>query len=160
MANDVSKEKRVLDVNALAIFLVKDHPGNERISHVVEEGLRGAYIPLIMDILPIRAYWIMTKKWGCPEKESAEAIEHFVKAYDRPQYLSLKKETIVESFRLSEELRHNVFDCVYLAFALQERAKGIVTTDTDFERLCKRVGLEYINPIPTEILKHFKQQNK
>lgn len=160
MANDVSKEKRVLDVNALAIFLVKDHPGNECLSCVIEEGLRGAYIPLIMDVLPLRAYWIMTKKWGCPEKESVEAIEHFVKTYDRPQYLSLKKETIVESFRLSEELRHDVFDCVYLAFALQERAKGIVTTDTDFERLCKRVGLEYINPIPTEVLKHFKQQNK
>lgn len=156
----MSKEKRVLDVNALAIFLVIDHPGNEHISHVVEEGLRGAYVPLIMDILPIRAYWIMTKKWGCPEKESAEAIEQFVKAYDRPRYLGLKKETIVESFRLSEELRHDVFDCVYLAFALQERAKGIVTTDTDFERLCKRVGLEYINPIPIEVLKHFKQQNK
>jgi predicted nucleic acid-binding protein len=150
----------MFDVNVLAIFLVKDHPGNRHVSVVVEEGLRGAYIPLVLDILPVRAYWIMTKKWGCPEKESAKAIEHFVKAYDMPQYPSLRKDTIVESFRLAEKLRHDVFDCIYLAFALQEGAKGIVTTDTDFERLCKRVELDYVNPVPMEVLERFKNQNK
>jgi predicted nucleic acid-binding protein len=160
LASEKGKEKRVLDVNALAVFLVKDHPGNEYVSSVVEEGLRGAYVPVVMDILPVRAYWIMTRRWGCSEKESAEAIRHFVKAYDRPQYSSLRKEAIVESFRLAEELNHDVFDCVYLAFALQEGAKGIVTTDTDFERLCKRVGLEYVNPVPIEVLRRFKEHNR
>jgi predicted nucleic acid-binding protein len=53
-----------------------------------------------------------------------------------------------------------MFDCVYLALALQEKAKGIVTTDTDFERLCKRVGLEYVSPVPLKVLKRFKEQNK
>lgn len=139
---------------------MKDHPGNEYVSSVVEEGLRGAYVPVVMDILPVRAYWIMARRWGCSEKESAEAIRHFVKAYDRPQYSSLRKEAIVESFRLAEELNHDVFDCVYLAFALQEGAKGIVTTDTDFERLCKRVGLEYVNPVPIEVLRRFKEHNR
>lgn len=153
-------EKRVFDVNVLAIFLVKDHPGNEYVSRVVREGLRGAYVPVIMDILPVRVYWIMTRKWGFPEKESIAAIEHFVKAYDRPLYSCLKRETILESFRLAGELGHDVFDCVYLAFALQEKAVGIVTTDTDFEKLCERKGLEYINPVPKEVLKSFKQQNK
>jgi predicted nucleic acid-binding protein len=152
--------KLVFDVNVLAIFLVANHPGNEYVSSVVSEGLRGAYVPVIMDILPIRAYWIMTRKWGCPEKESAGAMEHFVKAYDRPFYPCIKKETILESFRLDSELGHNVFDCLYLAFALQEKAVGIVTTDTDFEHLCEFKGLEYINPVPKEVLKSFKQQNK
>ena len=160
MANDVSAEKRVIDVNVLAVFLVKDHPGNEYVSPVVEEGLRGAFIPLVMDILPIRAYWIMTKKWECPEKESAEAVEYFVKAYDRPRYPCLRRETLLESFRLAKKLRHDVFDCIYLAFALQEDAKAIVTTDTDFEQLCKQTGLEYVNPVPKEVLKQFKEQNK
>lgn len=158
--SETGKQRKVFDVNILTIFLVKDHPGNKYVSSAVEEGLRGAYIPLVMDILPVRAYWIMTKRWGCPEKESAEAIRHFVKAYDRPQYPSLRKETIVESFGLAEELKHDVFDCVYLAFALQEGANAIVTTDVDFERLCKRVGLEYVNPVPLEVLKRFKEQNK
>lgn len=157
MASEITREKKVLDVNALAIFLVDDHPGNKYVSPVVEEGLRGAYIPLVMDILPVRAYWVMTRRWRCSEKESAEAILHFVKAYDRPQYPSLKKETMVESFKLAEELKHDVFDCVYLAFALQEGANAIITTDTDFERLCRRVKLEYLNPVPMEVLRRFKE---
>lgn len=153
-------EKQVFDVNVLAIFLVKDHPGNAYVSRAVEEGLRGAYIPLVMDILPVRAYWVMTRRWGCPEKESADAIAHFVKAYDRPRYPCLKRETVLEGFRLAEKLGHEVFDCVYLAFALQEKAEGIITTDTDFESLCSRVSLKYINPVPKEVLKRFKEQNK
>jgi len=159
LASEYSKERRVLDVNVLAIFLVKDHPGNDYVSSIVEEGLRGAYVPLVMDILPVRAYWIMTRRWRCPEKESADAIKHFIKAYDRPQYSSLNKDTLLESFRMAEELKHDVFDCVYLAFAMQERANAIITTDTDFERLCKLVRLEYINPVPSEVLKRFKEQN-
>jgi predicted nucleic acid-binding protein len=160
LASEGNKEKKVLDVNALAIFLVKDHPGNTFVSPVVEEGLRGAYIPILMDILPIRSYWIMTKKWGCPRTESAEAVSHFIRAYDRVRYAGLQKETIVESFGLAEKLKHDVFDCAYLAFALQERAKAIVTTDTDFGRICSQVGLEYINPVPKNVLKRFADQNR
>lgn len=154
------EEKRVLDVNALAIFLVKDHPGNLFVSSVVEEGVRGVYIPVLMDILPVRAYWIMTKRWGCPQIESARAIEHFVKAYDRVCYAGLRRESILESFELAEKLKHDVFDCAYLAFALQEKARGIVTTDTGFERICRQVGLEYMNPVPRNVLKRFAEQNK
>ena len=153
-------EKRVFDVNVLAIFLVKGHPGCEYVSPVVEEGLRGAYVPLVMDVLPVRAYWVMTRRWGLPEKESAEAVEHFVKAYERPRYPCLTREAILEGFSLARELRHDVFDCMYLALALQEKAAGIVTTDTDFEKLCKHVGLGYYNPVPKEVLKRFKGQNK
>lgn len=150
------KERRVLDVNVLAIFMVENHPGNRHVSTIVEEGLRGAYIPLIMDILPIRAYWVMTTRWKCPERESAEAIKHFIKEYDRPQYYSLYKQTIARSFDLAEELNHDVYDCAYLAAATQEGASAIITTDTDFERLCRRMEIEYINPVPIEILKRFK----
>ena len=161
MASSVgSVEKRVLDVNVLAVFLVKGHPGSEHVSSVVEAGLRGAYVPLIVDVLPFRAFWIMTRRWGLPEKESAAAVEHFVKTYEVPRYPSLSREAILEGFRLAEELRHDVFDCMYVALALQEKANGIVTTDTDFEKLCKSVGLGYYNPVPKEVLKRFKEQNK
>jgi predicted nucleic acid-binding protein len=157
LANDVAKQ--VFDVNVLAIFLVNDHPGNPYVSPIVEGGLRGTYVPLLMDIVPVRAYWIMTKQWGCSKRESADAVAHFVKAYDRVCYRSLNRETILESFRLADELGHDVFDCVYLAFALQEKANGILTTDTDFERLCRHTGLTYNNPVPKEVLKRFKEQN-
>ena len=153
-------EKRIIDVDMLAIFLVEDHPGNQYVAPIIEEGLRGSYTPLIMDIIPIRAYWIMTRRWNCPEKESAEALKHFLREYDQPQYPSLTKQTTIASFKLAEELKHDVFDCIYIAFALQEGAAAIVTTDTDFERLCKRSQLEYINPVPPSILKRFKEWNK
>jgi predicted nucleic acid-binding protein len=66
----------------------------------------------------------------------------------------------LKGFQLAGELRHDVFDCMYLALALQEKAAGIVTTDTDFEKLCKNVGLRYYNPVPKEVLKRFREQNK
>ena len=151
------EDRRILDVNVLAIYLVSDHPGNEHVSPIIEEGLSGIYIPLIMDILPIRAYWIMTEKWGCDKAESTKAVKHFVENYDRPHYYCLQRQTLTRSFELSEKLNHDIYDCVYLAAAIQENASAIITTDTDFQKLCKHVNLEYINPIPKEVLKRFKK---
>jgi len=156
----VNKESRVLDVNALAIFLVEDHPGNRYVSPIIEEGLRGAYIPLILDILPVRAYWVMTRKWSCGEKESAEAVRYFVKEYDRPRYCCLNRQTITKSFELAEELRHDIFDCVYLSLALQEGANAMITTDIDLKRPCERVKVNYINPVPLSVLRRFREWNR
>ena len=158
MANS-NPEKRVFDVNVLAIFLTSGHPGFSYVSPLVEAGLRGAYTPVLMDILPVRAYWIMTHPWGLPKAACAVAIEHFVQAYDMPKYASLHRETILEAFKLSKDLNHDVSDCMYLALALQEGASSIVTTDTDFEKLCSQIGISYLNPVPKEILRRFKDQN-
>jgi hypothetical protein len=160
LASRLDVEKRVFDVNILAIYLVKGHPGFEYVSPIVEQGLRGVYIPLIMDFLPTRAYWIMTKRWGLSEKECKSSIDHFLGVYDMPRFAGLSRETIKHGFQLAEDLNHDVFDCMYLAFALQERAAGIVTTDRDFEKLCKSLSLEYINPVPKEVLSRFNEQNK
>lgn len=153
---DTDADRRVLDVNTLAIFFVEDHPGHRYVSPVVEEGLAGRYVPLILDILPLRAYWVMTVKWGCSKDQSAAAIARFLEVYDRPRYPGLHKSSILESFRLAKELRHDVFDCAYLALAQQEGAKSIITTDGDFQRLCKRLKLEYQNPVPDNVLKRFR----
>jgi predicted nucleic acid-binding protein len=153
---DTEEDRRVLDVNTLAIFFVEDHPGHRYVSPVVEEGLTGRYVPLILDILPLRAYWVMTAKWGCAKDESADAIARFLEIYERPQYPGLHKSSVLKSFRLAKELRHDAFDCAYLALTQQESAKSIITTDTDFQRLCKRLNLEYQNPIPNDVLKRFK----
>jgi predicted nucleic acid-binding protein len=157
--NSPEVEKKVLDVNVLAIFLSRGHPGFEYVSPAVESGLRGAYVPILMDILPLRAFWIMTHPWGLPKNECSLAIQHFVKAYELPQYVGLRRETILKGFRLSKELNHDVFDCMYLALALQENASSIITTDRDFEQLCVHTGLKYLNPVPKEILKRFREQN-
>ncbi|MDI6690528.1 MAG: PIN domain-containing protein [Candidatus Bathyarchaeota archaeon] len=151
------EDRRILDVNVLAIYLVSDHPGNEHVSSIMEEGLSGVYTPLIMNILPIRTYWIMTEKWGCDKAESAKAVKYFVENYDRPHYYCLQRQTLTRSFELAEKLNHDIYDCVYLAAAIQENASAIITTDTNFQKLCKRVNLEYINPIPKEVLKRFKK---
>ncbi|MGQ9726227.1 MAG: hypothetical protein ACUVQL_03750 [Candidatus Bathycorpusculaceae bacterium] len=73
-------------------------------SPIIEEGLRGIYTPLIMDILLIRAYWIMTEKWECDKKESAKAVKHFVEKYDRPYYYHLQRQNIIKSFEIAEKL--------------------------------------------------------
>lgn len=52
----------MLDVNVLVIFPVKNHLGNRYVSSVVEEGFRGAYVPLVMDVVTVRAFWIMTRR--------------------------------------------------------------------------------------------------
>lgn len=149
------EDKRIWDVNVLAIYLVSDHPGNEYVSPIVEEGLGGAYTPLILDILPVRAYWIMTERWGCDKGESAKAVRYFLENYDRPHYFCLQRQTLARSFELSEKLGHSVYDCVYLAAAMQENASAILTTDTDFERICESLNLQYINPVPKEVLRRF-----
>ena len=115
---------------------------------------------MIMDFLPMRAYWIMTRRWGLHENDCRASIEHFLNTYDMPRYGGLSRETIVRGFQLAEDLKHDVFDCMYFAFSAQEKATGVVTTDTDFEKLCSRLGLEYVNPVPQEVLKRFKEQNK
>ena len=71
-------------------------------------------------------------------------------------YVPVKKETILEAFKLSKQLKHDVYDCIYLALAKQENASTIITTDTDFQKLCQKTELKYENPIPPKILKQFQ----
>ena len=160
MGSNPSIEKRVFDLNVLAIYLVKGHPGFSAVAPNVEQGLRGSYILLILYFLPVYAFWIMTKRWALPAKECSASIEHFLNSYDIPRYPSLNGKTILLGFRLANELKHDVFDCVYLAIALQEKAISIITTGTDFEKICNHLDIEYVNPVPKEILKRFKEQNR
>ena len=152
-------ERKVWDLNILSIFLVEDHPGNKYVTPIVEEGLRGGYIPILLDILPIRAYWILERKWKIDSKAAMLAVSDFLEKYNTPRYVSLKKETIQEAFKLSKKLRHDVYDCIYIALAKQEKAKTIITTDTDFKKLCEKTGLKYENPVLEKILKNFKNYN-
>ncbi|GAI82454.1 unnamed protein product, partial [marine sediment metagenome] len=94
-------------------------------------------------------------KWNIDKQLVKEIILEFVQNYSSPIYVSLVRETIIEAFKYSNELKHDIYDCYYLALAKQENATSILTTDTDFDYLCKKIGLSYENPVPPDILKKF-----
>ena len=151
----VARDKITIDVNTLAIFLVEDHPGNRYVAPQLEEGLQGRFIPLTPDIVPIRAYWITPRQWGCDREESEKAIRHFLDHYPTVQYCRITREVVHVAFELARELHHDGFDTAYLAVALQNQATGIMTTDTDFRKLCQKKHLQYLNPVPTRVLEKF-----
>ncbi len=147
--------RKLIDINFLSIFFVEDHPGFSYIKKLMDEGLTGAFKIIIPEILPFRAYWILTTKWGIDKQLTKEIIFEFVKNYSIPIYVGLKRETIIEAFKYSNELNHDIYDCYYLALAKQENVSSILTTDTDFDKLCKKIGLNYENPVHLDILKKF-----
>ncbi|MEM2759654.1 MAG: type II toxin-antitoxin system VapC family toxin [Nitrososphaerales archaeon] len=148
-------ESKIIDINILSIFLVEDHPAHAYVKDTMFSGLKGVFKPILLDILPIRAHWLMTARWNIDRNESIRAVRSFLR-YNQPVYVGMTKSSIEYAFQLSEELKHDVYDCCYLALAAQEGASGIVTTDSDFESLCRRKNLRYENPVPNKILRKFK----
>ncbi len=146
---------KLIDVNTFAIYFVENHPGFPFIKPKIEKGIVGEYQLMIPEILPFRAYWILTTKWAIEKHIAKEIIFDFLKNYSNPTYIGLNRQTLLEAFQLSNELHHDIYDCYYLALAKQEKADIILTTDTDFEKLCPKVDLGYDNPVPLDILKKF-----
>lgn len=144
----------LIDVNALAIYLVEDHPGHEHIAPLVDAGLAGRSTLLAPDQLPLRARWVMTTKWKIPKKDVDAALKDFL---DQPRvsYVGADRATLAHAFQLAQDLRHDVYDAYYLALALKHKATGLLTTDIGFQPLCTKVGLDYENPVPREVLKRF-----
>lgn len=146
-------DRVLLDVNALAIYLVEDHPGHPFIEGEVEPGLDGRRQLLIFDYLPLRAHWVLTSKWRLPEKETREAIISFLQ--QPVLMISAGRETITKAYQIAEEKRHDVFDCFYIALSRQEEVDRILTTDTDFIALCRGEEFSYLNPVPSDVLSAF-----
>ncbi len=153
------KDERVLlDVNSMAIFLVEDHPGNEYISKEIEKGLTGNRDLVVMDYLPFRVHWIHTTKWGVESRDSIESIQSFLEA--RIEVVGMDRENVLETFEIAEEKEHDVYDCFYISLARQIDATDILTTDEDFGKLCEGESFEYLNPVPTDVIKEFHVFNK
>ncbi|MHA1794191.1 MAG: type II toxin-antitoxin system VapC family toxin [Promethearchaeota archaeon] len=148
-------EKYVVDINCFAIYFVKDHPGHEFVKEILDLGLKGTPLLIIPEIIPFRAYWILTTKWKVSKEDAKEIIHDFCRNYSNPRYVGLTRHSIAMAIEFSNKLHHNVYDCYYLAVAKQEEATAILTTDTDFEKLCEKTSLHYVNPVPLEILKKF-----
>jgi len=145
---------KLIDLNILAIFLVEDHPGHRHVDQAVSSGLAGEYRLLMPDQLPLRARWILTNRWGIDRSEADRAVEDFL-LHRRIRYVGASRMTMQKAFELSKTLRHDVYDTFYLALAMDHGATALLTTDRDFRTLCKKVDLEYENPVPDEVLRRF-----
>lgn len=149
-----SETKYVLDVNTVAIYLVENHPGYPYITELLDLLIKDNAKFVLFDFLPLRVYWIMTRKWKIPEDEAEESLQSFLRLPNLI-FVCLNASDILDAFSLAHELSHDVFDTTYLVLAKKTHSRGIITTDTDFERLCDKLGIEYLNPIPKQILKKF-----
>lgn len=147
-------KSKLADVNVLSIFLVEDHPGHPFVDAVVSEGLAGGYRLLVLDQLPLRARWVLTTRWGIRKADADRAIEDFLQ-HRRVHYVGASRTTLLKAYELARLLRHDVYDTFYLALASEYSASALITTDTDFRELCRKVQLDYENPVPEEILARF-----
>ena len=150
-------DRVLLDVNALAIYLVDDHPGHLYVEEEIEPGLGGSRQILVCDLLPLRAHWVLVRRWGIDENEARTAIRSFL--HQPIVIIDASRETILSAYDIANEKKHDVFDCFYVAVARQWKASCILTTDTHFRKLCEGEDFEYLNPVPPEILASFKQMN-
>ena len=148
-------KSKLIDLNILAIFLVEDHPGHRHVEPAISSGLAGEYRLLMPDQLPLRARWVLTKRWEINREEADRAIEDFLE-HRRVRYLGASRATMQRSFEMARLLRHDVYDTFYLALARDHGATSLLTTDRDFRTLCKKVDLDYENPVPEEVLRRFE----
>ena len=146
----------VIDINIASIYLVENHPGYAYVSSLIDKTIYSGIRLIIFDFLPFRVFWIMTSKWDIPKYKAMESVLSLLEL-PNIHLVSLNKEDILKAFDLSKNLKHDVYDATYIVLAEKTKANGIITTDTDFEKLCNKVGLEYINPVPRHILKKFER---
>lgn len=151
----------LIDINAFAINLVEDHPGYTFIEPVISAGLAGQYFVKILDIVPFRAYWILTKKWKIDKNIAKNVIEKFIQTYPQIEYFGLDHHSLKLAFEYSTKLNHDIYDCYYLSGVITSNCDSILTTDQDFSKLTPKLAqlyqfqLDYINPVPNEILTQF-----
>ncbi len=146
----------VIDINVAAIYLVENHPGNKYVTDLLDYAIENKIRLIIFDFLPFRVFWILTTKWGIPKVEAGRAVQSLM-TIPTLDLNCLEKEDILSAFKLAKTLRHDIYDIVYIVLAKKSSADGIITTDTDFEALCSKVNLEYVNPVPKHVLKQFVQ---
>jgi len=136
------------DVNILAIGLTDDHPAYEDVYPWIEEALDGPNALLVFDYYPLRAQYIMTKQFGVKPVDARNAVQSLVQSPAR--IISATDTTVLEAYEISAEKNHDVYDAFLLALARSYDADYLLTTDTDFDKLCETEDVTYQNPIPAE----------
>lgn len=143
----------LLDINVLAIGLVDDHPGHEYVRPELEAGLTGSFEPLVFDAHPLRVQYLLTADFQVDRVAARNSVQSLLRQPIR--IVAASREVLLEAYELSAELNHDVYDCFLLALGLDQEVDCLLTTDTDFERLCADRSLSYLNPVPPAVLERF-----
>lgn len=145
-------ERILPDVNALAIQLVEDHPGHPYVAEEIVPALRGEDTLLVFGYLPLRVQYIL-EDLGFDAAEARNAVSSLVQY--PIEFVGADSATILDAYEVSAAKNHDVYDSFYVALARQIEADKLVTTDTDFESLCSDEPVEYVNPVPSDVLEQF-----
>lgn len=145
--------RRVLpDLNALSIQLVDDHPGHRYVADELVPALTGEDQLLVFGYLPLRTQWLLDDL-GFDTVDARNAVSSLLR-YPM-EFVDVDDEVILSAYEISAQKNHDVYDCFYIALARKSNADELVTTDRDFEKLCKDEDFEYVNPVPEEVLEEF-----
>lgn len=140
------------DVNALAIQLVDDHPGHPYVADELVPALAGEDTLLVFGYLPLQVQWIL-EDLGFDTVDARNAVSSLL---GHPmEFVDADDGTLLDAYELSAAKNHDVFDCFYLSLAREADADALLTTDRDFDRLCEEESVEYLNPVPEEVLAAF-----
>jgi len=142
--------KILTDVNVLAIGLTDDHPAFEHVHPWLREALDGPNVLLVPDYYPLRAQYVMTREFGVEEVEARNAVQSLLRSPAR--IVSATDAVLLDAYEISAAKDHDVYDSFILALARSTEAAYLVTTDTDFDRLCADEEAVYRNPVPEETL--------
>jgi predicted nucleic acid-binding protein len=148
-ANSLPPEVTVLtDANILAIGLTDDHLAYDEVYPWIEDALDGPSALLVFDYYPLRAQYIMTQQFGIERADARNAVQSLVQSPAR--IISATDTTVLDAYDISAEKNHDVYDAFLLALARSYDADYLLTTDADFDELCKTEDVTYQNPIPPE----------
>lgn len=152
-SNDASGDRLLLDVNAIAISLLSDHPGHEYVFPHVRRGFEGETTLLVFDYFPFRAQYVLTEWYGVEEHRARNAVQRFLRQPVR--IVSADHGAILDAYEVSAETDHDVYDSFVVSLARHHDTDTLLTTDTDFDGLCDGEAFDYLNPVPTEVLAEF-----
>jgi predicted nucleic acid-binding protein len=148
-------DRRVLpDLNALSIQLVDDHPGHPYVANELVPALSGENTLVVFGYLPLRVQWVL-EDLGFDSVDARNAVSSLLQ-YPM-EFVGVNDETTLRAYDISAEKNHDAYDCFYVALAREADADALVTTDRDFERLCENESVEYVNPVPEDVLEKFHE---
>lgn len=147
------EERIFLDLNAVVIAMLEDHPGHEYVMPYVRQGFKGESELFLFDYYPFRAQHILTNHYDVDTHRARNTVQRFVR---QPlEIATADRETILAAYEVSAEKNHDVYDCFLVALARRYDVDVLLTTDEDFDALCRDEPFRYRNPVPDEVLEQF-----
>ncbi len=147
MTSRLASEVAILtDVNVLAIGLTDDHPVHTEVTPWIQHALDGPNVLLVFDYYPLGVQYLMTDRFGVSEVDARNAVQSLIRSPAR--IIHATEPTILDAYEISAAKNHDVYDSFILALARSHAADYLLTTDSDFARLCEGEEVTYVNPVP------------